>query len=117
MPYGTAAPSAVSPRCASAAAKRSPRPWKSSANHGASGGSMKIQDARPVVTGDTSGLGNAVVRHISAHGGMARVLDVEEGPGQTAAAPLAVSVGFVRCDVTSEDEVNAAMESAHTRLA
>src|SRR6267142_7203130 len=116
MPYGTAAPSAVSPRCASAAAKRSPRPWKSSANH-ASGGGMKIQDARAVVTGGASGLGNAVVRHISAHGGKAVILDVQEGPGRAAAAALGASVGFVRCDVTSEAEVNAAMESAHTRLA
>jgi NAD(P)-dependent dehydrogenase (short-subunit alcohol dehydrogenase family) len=76
---------------------------------------MKIQDARAVVTGGASGLGNAVVRHISAHGGKAVILDVQEGPGRAAAAALGAT--FVRCDVTSEAEVNAAMESAHTRLA
>ena len=47
---------------------------------------MKIQDARAVVTGGASGLGNAVVRHISAHGGKAVILDVQEGPGRAAAA-------------------------------
>src|SRR6266404_8069836 len=117
MPCGIAAPGAVSPRCASAAAKRSPPRWKSSANHAAPGGCMKIQDARAVVTGGASGLGNAVVRHISAHGGKAVILDVQEGPGRAAAAALGADVGFVRCDVTSEAEVNAAMDSAHTRLA
>src|SRR3984893_13168178 len=102
MPCGIAAPSAVSPRCASAAAKRSPRQWKSSANHAASGGCMKIQDARAVVTGGASGLGNAVARHISAHGGKVVILDVQEGPGRAAGAAL--SATFVRCDGTSAAE-------------
>src|SRR6202521_798627 len=115
MPCGIAAPSAVSPRYASAAAKRSPRRWKLSASHAASGGSMKIQDARAVVTGGASGLGNAVARHISAQGGKVVILDVQEGPGRAAAAALGAT--FLRCDVTSEAEVNAAMDGAHTRLA
>src|ERR1700675_1629308 len=115
MPCGIAAPSAVSPRCASAAAKRSPRRGKSSANHAASGGCMKIQDARAVVTGGASGLGNAVVRHITAHGGKAVIIEVQEVRWRAAAAALGST--FVRCDVTSEAEVNAAMDSAHTRLA
>jgi len=76
---------------------------------------MKIQDARAVVTGGASGLGNAVARHISAHGGKVVILDVQEGPGRAAAAALGAT--FVRCDVTSEAEVNAAMDSAHTQLA
>src|SRR3984893_11878928 len=111
MPCGIAAPSAVSPRCASAAAKQSPRRWKSSASH--AGGFMKIQDARAVVTGGASGLGAAVARHISAQGGKVVILDVQEGPGRAAAAALGANVGFVRCDVPSEAEVNAAMDGAH----
>jgi len=76
---------------------------------------MKIQDARAVVTGGASGLGAAVARHISAQGGQVVILDVQEGPGRAAAA--ASGATFVRCDVTSEAEVNAAMDGAHTQLA
>jgi NAD(P)-dependent dehydrogenase (short-subunit alcohol dehydrogenase family) len=77
---------------------------------------MKIQDARAVVTGGASGLGNAVARHIAAAGGRVVMLDVQEGPGRAAAAALGAQASFVRCDVTSEAEVNAAMESARARL-
>jgi NAD(P)-dependent dehydrogenase (short-subunit alcohol dehydrogenase family) len=77
---------------------------------------MKIQDARAVVTGGASGLGHAVARHVAAQGGKVVLLDVQEGPGRAAAAALGANASFVRCDVTSEAEVNAAMEAAQTQL-
>ncbi|HXZ58927.1 MAG TPA: SDR family NAD(P)-dependent oxidoreductase [Steroidobacteraceae bacterium] len=77
---------------------------------------MKLKDARAVVSGGASGLGHAVARHIAAHGGKVVILDVQEGPGRAAAAALGASAGFVRCDVTSEAEVNAAMETAATQM-
>ena len=77
---------------------------------------MKIQDARAVVTGGASGLGHAVARHVSAQGGRVVILDVQEGPGRSAAAALGANASFLRCDVTSEAEVNAAMAAARERL-
>jgi NAD(P)-dependent dehydrogenase (short-subunit alcohol dehydrogenase family) len=77
---------------------------------------MKSQDARAVVTGGASGLGNAVARHISEHGGKVVICDVQEGPGRAAATALGASASFIRCDVTSEAEVNAAMQGAHERM-
>jgi NAD(P)-dependent dehydrogenase (short-subunit alcohol dehydrogenase family) len=77
---------------------------------------MKIKDARAVVTGGASGLGHAVAQHIAAHGGKVAILDVQEGPGRAAAAALGPEALFVRCDVTSEAEVNAALASAHQHL-
>ncbi|HLA72348.1 MAG TPA: SDR family NAD(P)-dependent oxidoreductase [Steroidobacteraceae bacterium] len=77
---------------------------------------MKIADARAVVTGGASGLGNAVARHIVAATGRVTLLDVQEGPGQAAAAALGQNAGFAKCDVTSEAEVNAAMESARASM-
>jgi len=77
---------------------------------------MKIEDARAVVTGGASGLGLAVARHVIASGGKVVLLDVQEGPGRSAAAALGAGAAFVRCDVTSEAEVDAAMESAHAQL-
>jgi len=77
---------------------------------------MKIAEARAVITGGASGLGNAVARYISAHGGRVALLDVQEGPGHTAAAELGPAASYIKCDVTSEAEVNAAMESARARM-
>jgi NAD(P)-dependent dehydrogenase (short-subunit alcohol dehydrogenase family) len=77
---------------------------------------MKYADARAVVTGGASGLGHAVARHIIAAGGRVCLLDVQEGPGQAAAAALGAGASFAKCDVTSETEVNAAMEAARTAM-
>jgi NAD(P)-dependent dehydrogenase (short-subunit alcohol dehydrogenase family) len=77
---------------------------------------MKIQEARAVVTGGASGLGNAVARHVVAQGGKTVILDVQEGPGRAAAKALGENATFVRCDVTSEAEVNAAMDSARDHM-
>lgn len=77
---------------------------------------MRISDARAVITGGASGLGHAVAKHIAAQGGQVMLLDVQEGPGQKAAAELGSKAGFFKCDVTSEAEVNAAMDAACTRM-
>jgi len=77
---------------------------------------MKIQDARAVVTGGASGLGAAVASHVVAQGGKVVIVDVQEGPGQAAAAKLGANASFVRCDVTSEAEVNSTMDTAKARM-
>ncbi len=77
---------------------------------------MKYADARAVVTGGASGLGLAVARHIVAAGGRVTLLDVQEGPGVAAAKAIGGQAGFARCDVTSESEVNSAMEAARAAM-
>jgi NAD(P)-dependent dehydrogenase (short-subunit alcohol dehydrogenase family) len=77
---------------------------------------VRIQDARAVVTGGASGLGLAVARLIAERGGRVVMLDVQEGAGRAAAAQLGANASFARCDVTSEAEVNAAMDAAHAQL-
>ncbi len=77
---------------------------------------MKIADARAVVTGGASGLGLAVARHIASAGGRVTLLDVQEGPGQAAATAIGGQTGFAKCDVTSETEVNSAMEAARSGM-
>ena len=78
---------------------------------------MKFADARAVVTGGASGLGNAVARHVVASGGKVVMLDVQEGagPGRRRGArrrPPASS------SATSPPraEVNAAMSAARERM-
>ncbi len=77
---------------------------------------MKIIETRAVVTGGASGLGLAVAREVVARGGRVVMLDVQEGPGQAAAGAIGAGAHFLRCDVTSEAEVNAAMESARAHM-
>jgi NAD(P)-dependent dehydrogenase (short-subunit alcohol dehydrogenase family) len=77
---------------------------------------VKIKDARAAVTGGASGLGLAVARHLVAAGGKVALLDVQEGPGRAAAAALGSGAAFLRCDVTSETEVNTAMDAAQAHL-
>src|ERR1700756_373648 len=77
---------------------------------------MNIRDARAVVTGGPSGLGVAGAPAVCAHGGKAVLLDTQEGPGRSAAASLGPHAHFLRCDVTSETGVNAAMEAAAAHL-
>jgi len=77
---------------------------------------MKYADARAVVTGGASGLGLAVARHIAAAGGRVTLLDVQEGPGVAAAKAIGSQTGFAKCDVTSETEVNSAMDAARAAM-
>jgi NAD(P)-dependent dehydrogenase (short-subunit alcohol dehydrogenase family) len=77
---------------------------------------MKMVDALAVVTGGASGLGAAVASHVVAKGGKVTILDVQEGPGQAAAARLGANASFARCDVTSEAEVNSTMQAAASRM-
>jgi NAD(P)-dependent dehydrogenase (short-subunit alcohol dehydrogenase family) len=77
---------------------------------------MKFSDARAVVTGGASGLGAAVASHVVAKGGKVVIVDVQEGPGQATAGKLGSNASFVRCDVTSEAEVNATMDTAKARM-
>src|SRR5712672_4364250 len=77
---------------------------------------MKIEEAHAVVTGGASGLGAAVASHVVSKGGRAVILDVQEGPGQATAAKLGANASFLRCDVTSEAEVNSTMETAASRM-
>jgi NAD(P)-dependent dehydrogenase (short-subunit alcohol dehydrogenase family) len=77
---------------------------------------MKLSDAKAIVTGGASGLGLAVVESVIAAGGRATILDVQDAPGQAAAARLGANAAFVHCDVTSENETKSAVVSAHQRM-
>lgn len=73
---------------------------------------MQIQGNSFLVTGGASGLGEAVVRAISRQGGQVVIADLNEDAGQTLVSELGENVRFVRCDVTSGDDVQAAVDLA-----
>jgi NAD(P)-dependent dehydrogenase (short-subunit alcohol dehydrogenase family) len=77
---------------------------------------MDIKSARAVITGGASGLGNAVAKHVIAQGGRVALLDVQEEAGRAAAAALGPGASFVKCDVSNEQNVNAAVAAAAQAL-
>jgi NAD(P)-dependent dehydrogenase (short-subunit alcohol dehydrogenase family) len=75
---------------------------------------MKMNKTLAVITGGASGLGRAVAERVIAEGGRAVILDLQEAVGQEVAR--AIGATFVRCDVGSEAQVNAAMEAARQAM-
>ena len=73
---------------------------------------MQIEKHSFLVTGGASGLGESVVRAIVTQGGKVVIADLNESTGQALVNELGDNVRFARCDVTSGDEVQAAVELA-----
>ena len=73
---------------------------------------MQMEQHSFLVTGGASGLGESVVRAIVNQGGKAVIADLNASAGQALVDELGDHVRFVRCDVTSADEVQAAVEMA-----
>ncbi|MEN6668817.1 SDR family NAD(P)-dependent oxidoreductase [Psychrobacter sp. B38] len=73
---------------------------------------MQIEKHSFLVTGGASGLGEAVVREIIAKGGNVVIADLNEAVGQALIDELGDKARFVRCDITSGDEVQVAIDMA-----
>ena len=73
---------------------------------------MKIQGATFLVTGSSSGLGEATARRLHAGGGNVVLADLNEGAGGALAAELGARARFVRTDVASEADGRAAVAAA-----
>src|SRR5262245_5085280 len=73
---------------------------------------MQINGRAFLVTGGASGLGRAAAEAIIAAGGKAVLLDVNADAGAAAEHALGGSAQFAPGDVTSEDQVKAALDLA-----
>ncbi|CAN0620999.1 Uncharacterized oxidoreductase Rv1144 [Burkholderia multivorans] len=73
---------------------------------------MNITDRVFLITGAGSGLGAAVARMVVAEGGKAMLLDVNGDAGGALAEELGASARFVRTDVTSDADGQAAVAAA-----
>lgn len=65
-----------------------------------------------IVTGGASGLGEATVRALVGLGARCTIADRDAAKGQALAAELGELASFAECDVTDEDQVEAAVRSA-----
>ncbi|GAB3328724.1 3-hydroxyacyl-CoA dehydrogenase [Larkinella ripae] len=73
---------------------------------------MHFTNTTALVTGGASGLGEATVRQFHALGANVVILDLNEEKGEALAADLLDRTRFVRTDVTSETDVQAAVDLA-----
>jgi NAD(P)-dependent dehydrogenase (short-subunit alcohol dehydrogenase family) len=77
---------------------------------------MKIAGSTTLITGGASGLGRATAQRIRAAGGNVVLLDLAKSPGADVAAMLGEGALFAPGDVTSADDVSAALDAAVKRF-
>jgi NAD(P)-dependent dehydrogenase (short-subunit alcohol dehydrogenase family) len=77
---------------------------------------MQIKDKVFVVTGGASGLGRAAAEAIIAAGGRVVLLDVNAEQGHKTETALGEHARFAQADVTNEEQVTAAVASAHSNF-
>jgi len=73
---------------------------------------VNLTEGTALVTGGASGLGEATVRRLAGDGAPVVILDLPASKGETLAKELGGRVRFAAADVTSEDEVRAALDVA-----
>ena len=73
---------------------------------------MRIEGSGALVAGGASGLGAATARRLHAAGATVTIADVNAERGEALAAELGERAAFVACDVTHEEQVQAAVAAA-----
>ena len=73
---------------------------------------MRIDGNVALVTGGASGLGLATAKRLVSAGGRVVIADLPSSNGKAVAEELGDAVTFVGTDVTSEDQVSAALDAA-----
>ena len=72
---------------------------------------MRLQGKTALITGGSSGLGNAMVRRFVAEGAAVIIADIDDANGQALAAELGQQASFVHLDVAKEEDWQRALGS------
>jgi NAD(P)-dependent dehydrogenase (short-subunit alcohol dehydrogenase family) len=72
---------------------------------------MNINGLGAWVTGGASGLGEATARLLAAAGAKVTLLDLSEERGKEVAASIGASAQFLRVDITSQEQIQAALQA------
>ncbi|PKN19244.1 MAG: 3-hydroxyacyl-CoA dehydrogenase [Deltaproteobacteria bacterium HGW-Deltaproteobacteria-6] len=73
---------------------------------------MNHKDVVALVTGGSSGLGEATMLELVARGARVVIVDVDDAKGQSVADAAGDNVAFVHGDVTSEEDIRKAIKTA-----
>lgn len=73
---------------------------------------MRLDGCSAIVTGGASGLGNATARALIDGGAHVVILDLPTSEGEKAATALGPNARFIAADVTDEEQVQAAVDTA-----
>ena len=73
---------------------------------------MQLQHATALITGGASGLGEATVRRFAAQGANVVIIDLNAERGQALAQELGESARYVRADVSREEDMQTAVQTA-----
>ena len=73
---------------------------------------MQIKGSTFIVTGGASGLGGGTARMLAANGANVVIADLQADKGEVLAKEFGKSARFVKCDVTSEADGKAAVDTA-----
>jgi len=73
---------------------------------------MQLQNTTALITGGASGLGEAAVRRFAAQGANVVIIDLNAERGQALAQELGESARYVRADVSREDDMQQAVQTA-----
>jgi NAD(P)-dependent dehydrogenase (short-subunit alcohol dehydrogenase family) len=76
----------------------------------------RVEGKVGVITGGASGFGAATSRLLVAEGASVVVADIQDDRGRAVADELGANAVYVHCDVTSEDDVAAAVDLAVSRF-
>jgi 3-hydroxyacyl-CoA dehydrogenase / 3-hydroxy-2-methylbutyryl-CoA dehydrogenase len=77
---------------------------------------MKIAGSVAVITGGASGLGRATAERLLSSGAKVALVDLPRSPGLEVVRAMGDHALFAACDVTSPDEVTAALDAAAARF-
>lgn len=75
----------------------------------------KLEGKVAVITGGASGLGKATAEEFVSQGAKVIIVDIDEDAGHMVATELGSAAHFIRCDVTVEEQVAKAVETAVSR--
>lgn len=72
---------------------------------------MQVQNSTFLVTGGASGLGEATTRYLVSQGANVIIADLNQAAGDKLVEKLGDTTLFAKCDITSEDDVNNAIDA------